>query len=147
MSSSRSRLLAATCSHSRVQASRAKTKRCTRWVSNLPGKLPPTDTQMKTLKELTREMVAIAAQTQQETNAKQWRPRPAKTAQEQHNLSNELRRLLDKPYVSSDKLAFFGAPVFDIASEEEEISSLRPAPGGFVELRRSVALPVLGSLV
>jgi hypothetical protein len=140
MSSSRSKLLAATCT--RVRASTAKTKRCTRWVSNLPGNRPPTDTQMKSLKELTRETVARAAQRQQETNAKQWKPRPAKTAQEQHNLSNELRRLLDKPHVSSDKLAFFGAPIFDIASEEDEASYLRPAPGGFVELRRSAALTV-----
>ncbi len=101
---------------------------------------------MKSLKELTREMVAIAAQTQQESNTKQWKPRTAKTAQEQGNLSNELRRLLDKPHVSSDKLAFFGAPIFDLASEEDETSFQRPAPGGFVELRRSAALTVLGSL-
>jgi hypothetical protein len=101
---------------------------------------------MKSLKELTREMVAVAAQTQQETNVKQWKPRPAKTAQEQHSLSNELRRLLDKPHVSSDKLAFFGAPIFDFASEDDETSFLCPAPGGFVELRRSATLTVLGSL-
>lgn len=100
---------------------------------------------MKSLKELTREMAATAAQAKQETNVKQWKPRPAKTAQEQHNLSNELRRLLDKPHVSSDKLAFFGAPTFDFASEEDETSFLSPAPGGFVELRRSAALIVLRS--
>ena len=102
---------------------------------------------MKSLKELTRETVAIAAQTQQEKDAKQWKPRPAKTAQEQHNLSNELRRVLDKPKVSSDKIAFFGAPTFDIVSEEDETSFLRPALGGFVELRRSAVLPPSGSLI
>ena len=101
---------------------------------------------MKSLKELTREMVAKAAQTQRESNGKQWKPRPAKTAQEQNNLSNELRRLLNKPHVSSDKLAFFGAPIFDLAAEEDETSFLRPTPGGFVELRRSAALTVLRSL-
>lgn len=91
---------------------------------------------MKSLKELAREAVAIAAQTQQEKNAKQWSPRPAKTAQEQYNLGNELKRLLHKSNVSNDKLAFFGSPIFDIVSEEDETSFLRPAPGGFVELRR-----------
>jgi len=143
-SSSRSKLLAATCA--RVQASTASTRRCTRWVSNLPGKQPPTDAQMKSLKEFTREMAAIAAKTQQEAKGKQWKPRPTKTAKEQHHLSYELRVLLDKPHVSSDKLAFFGAPTFDFASEEDETTVLCPAPGGFVELRRSAALTALGSL-
>ena len=141
MSSSRSKLFTAT--YARVQASTAQTRRCTRWISSLPGKQPPTDAQMKSLKELTRETVAKAAQAQRESNGKQWKPRPAKTAQEQDNLSNELRRLLNKPHVSSDKLAFFGAPIFDLASEEDETSFLRPTPGGFVELRRSAALTVL----
>jgi hypothetical protein len=50
--------------------------------------------------------------------------------------------MLDKPRVSSEKVAFFGAPIFDIVSEEEDESSfLRPAPGGFVALRRSAVLP------
>ena len=132
--SSRSKLLAATCA--RVQTSTAKPRKCIRYISGLPGKQPPTDAQMKSLKELAREAVAIAAQTQQEKNAKQWSPRPAKTAQEQYNLGNELKRLLHKSNVSNDKLAFFGSPIFDIVSEEDEISFLRPAPGGFVELRR-----------
>jgi hypothetical protein len=95
---------------------------------------------MKSLKELAREAVAIAAQAQQEKDTKQWKPRTAKTAQEQHSISNELRRLLDKPSVSSEKIAFFGAPIFDLRSEEDETGFLRPAPGGFVELRRSEVL-------
>lgn len=143
MSSSRPKLLAATCA--RVQASTAKPRRSIRWVSNLPGKQPPTDTQIKSLKQLTRETVAIAAQTRHERDAKQWKPRSAKTAQEQHSLSNELRRMLNKPTISSDKIAFFGAPIFDIVSEGDESSFLRPAPGGFVELRRSAVLPSPGN--
>jgi hypothetical protein len=100
---------------------------------------------MKSLKELTRETVAIAAQKQQEKKANQWKPHIAKTAQEQHHLSNELKRLLDKPSVSSDKIAFFGAPIFDIPSEEDEVSFLRPKPGAFVELRRSAVLQSSGA--
>ena len=95
---------------------------------------------MKSLKELARETVAVAAQRKQEKDAKRWKPSAARTAQEHDQLNTKLRRLLDKPSVSSDKLAFFGAPIFDIVSEEDETIFLHPAPGSFVELRRSVVL-------